>query len=91
MEGEVMTAFLVGLGVVGSTLLWLFGIRPLVVRYGKGHKTGVNLAVATWVDWQSCRKIAKDEDDRNASLLARAFLICQASIILGICITLASA
>jgi hypothetical protein len=91
VEGEVMAAFFVFVGVCGSTLLWIFGIRPLVVRHGKGYKTGVNLAVAAWVDWQSCREIAKNEDDGTAMLLVRAFLICQASIILGICIALASA
>ena len=86
-----MAVFLVGLGVVGSTVLWLFGIRPLDGRYGKGYKAGVNLAVVAWVGWQICWEIAKDKDDRSASLLARAFLIYQASIILGICIALASA
>ena len=91
MEVELMAPFFLVVGIGGSVLIWDFGIRPLVVLYGKGYKTGANIGIAVWVDWQTCREIGVEEDDGTARVLGRAFMFCQASAILGVCIGFASA
>lgn len=70
----MMIFFVMGLG--GAGLIWILGIRPLVVRHGKGYRTGVNFAVAALVDWQSCGEIADEKNCRRARRLYRSFLGC---------------
>ena len=78
----MIVLFPIGLGAAG--LIWILGIRPLVLRHGKGYRTGINFAVAALVDWQSCGEIADEKNDRKARKLSLSFLFCLLIMVLGL-------
>ncbi len=73
-------------GFIGTLSIWMFGIRPFVVSNNEGYKTGANLGIAMWVDWQSCGEIAKEKNNSKGRNIYRIFglfqLISAAGIIL---------
>jgi len=70
-------------GFTGVPLTWLCGMRPYVRRNGKGYRTGGNLYVAAWVDWQSCGEIDGDgsQTGKNLRIL---FVLCHLAFVAGI-------
>lgn len=79
-----VSLLLVFVGSWGAILWWLFAIRPYVRRHHQGYKTGANLLVAIWVDWQSCAEIARENDDRRGRRLSRVFVFLQLCFVLGL-------
>ena len=71
------------IGSIGAMVVWLFSVRPYVVAHGQGNKTGANMGVAIWVDWQSCGEIADAEDDDKGRRIYRTFGVFQAISALG--------
>ena len=72
------------LGLLGIVVTWLCGMRPYVRRHGKGYRTGGNLYVAAWVDWQSCGEIAVTERERTGRYLRNAFVLSHIAMVVGI-------
>ena len=84
LEPMILLPLLFVIGIGGAVGTWLFGIRPYVCRRKDGWKTGANLAVAVWVDWQSCGEIARKEQDPVGRALYRAFGFFQLCFVLGL-------
>ena len=78
-----MAPILFFIGSFGAMAVWLFFIRPYVVIHGQGNKTGANIGVAIWVDWQSCGEIAAAEDDSKGRRIYRLFGAFQAIAAIG--------
>ena len=72
------------LGFIGTLAVWLFGIRPYVVSNNEGYKTGANLGIAMWVDWQSCGEIAKATNDSKGNKIYLAFGLFQIIFVVAI-------
>jgi hypothetical protein len=78
-----MGVLLFVIGSLGSPLVWFFSIRPYVVAHGEGNKTGANMGVAMWVDWQSCGEIATKNGDERGRIIYRTFGVFQLVAALG--------
>lgn len=65
------------LGFTGTLAVWICAVRPYVVSNNEGYKTGANLGVAMWVDWQSCGEIAKAQNDSKGKNIYRSFALFQ--------------
>ncbi|MFT5634006.1 MAG: hypothetical protein ACI9SQ_001733 [Rubritalea sp.] len=79
----MMEAIIIIIGSLGTIIIWSFSIRPYVVAHGQGNKTGANMGVAMWVDWQSCGEIAAAEDDPKGRRVYRIFGALQLMTALG--------
>ena len=79
-----MAFLLLIFSTISTLAIWILGIRPYVVSNKQGYKTGANLAVAMWVDWQSCGEIAKATDDFKGKILYRIFGFLQMMSAIGI-------
>lgn len=63
---------------MGMVILWFFRIRPYAIRHGEGRTTGVNLAVALWIDWQQASEIAAVRGDLGMRWICRLQAALQA-------------
>ena len=77
-------------GFYGGVWWWLFAIRPFVVKNKLGYRTGANLFVAVWVDWQSCGEIAREQGCPKARFRYWMFSGFAGSALLGTIISLYS-
>ena len=62
----VFALILSTIGTYGCVFWWLFAVRPFVVKNKLGYRTGANMFVAIWVDWQSCGEIAREQRSSRA-------------------------
>jgi hypothetical protein len=73
-----------GLGV------WLFCMRPHLVKRRRSPVTGASFGLGAWGDWQECRGLAKTTQDRRASKLAVVFMISQIGFLIGLIVLILS-
>ena len=78
-----MEGIIIIIGSLGTIIIWLFFIRPYVVAHGQGNKTGADMGVAIWVDWQSFGEIVTAEGDRRGRRIYRIFGALQLMTALG--------
>ena len=71
-------------GSIGTLFIWIAGIRPYVVSNKQGYKTGANLSIAMWVDWQTCGDISKAQDDAKGRRIYLAFGLFQLVTAIGV-------
>ena len=81
---ESIGLILFAVGSTGSLGIWITAIRPYVRVHHEGYKTGANLGVAAWVDWQSCKDVARKNNDGRGIRLARIFEFFQVCTAAGV-------
>ena len=43
-----------------SVLVWMFGLRPFVVKYGRARVTAASWGLSMWADWTTTLEITKE-------------------------------
>jgi hypothetical protein len=65
-------------------LVWLFGIRPYLIRLRGYAISGANYGLSAWGDWQECRELARSNGDERAAILSTAFTCAHMGFIAGL-------
>jgi hypothetical protein len=75
--------FMIASMILGLSV-WLFGMRPHLIRHRGFAITGASYGLSAWGDWQECRDLARSNGDIRAARLSTAFMLTQIGFIVGL-------